>query len=238
MHELTKLGRKYGTDKAGGRAGNHTFTEKVYGPLFEQCREDKLHLLEIGAGQVGGSHKMWKEYFTQGEIYCLDPFFLPDQIVTSADLEEIGVHVIQGNQLSRSDLTRAGASCEEGFDYIIDDAAHVPDAIQLSLGMLFPYLKSGGLYIVEDLATATRRGKSLKVTNTNLEKLDTQGLVSERHIKDYTLQESLTAFEEGKPWPSEILADSEKQYLTDHIQAWKILDDGHRLKNIALIKKK
>ncbi len=238
MHELTKLGRKYGTDKAGGRAGNHTFTEQVYGPLFEKRKEDKLHLLEIGAGQVGGSHKMWKEYFSQGEIYCMDPFFLGDQTVTRSELEGLGVHVIQGNQLRREDLTRAGSSCEGGFDYIIDDAAHVPDAIQLSLGTLFPYLKGGGFYIVEDLATASRRGRALEATNANLAKLDVRGLMTERHIQDYSLEESLTAFDEGKPWLSEILTDNEKQYLVENIRAWKILDDGHRLKNIALIKKK
>ena len=238
MHELTKLGRKHGTDKAGGRAGNHLFTECVYGPLFENHQEKKLHLLELGAGQVGGSHKMWKEYFTEGEIYCMDPFFLPDQTVTSTELEELGIHVIQGNQLRRDDLTRAGTSCKEGFDYIIDDAAHVPDAIQLSLGVLFPYLKSGGIYIVEDLATATRRGNALEATNANLEKLDTQGLVPERHIKDYTLEASLQAFDEGKLWPSEILTHNEKRYLMDNIASWEILDDGRRLRNIALIEKK
>ena len=91
---------------------------------------------------------------------------------------------------------------------------------------------------MEDLATAARRGKRLAATNTNLEKLDVQGLMPERHIKDYSLQESLTAFDEGKPWLSDILTASEKQYLTEHIQTWKILDDGSRLKNIALIEKK
>ena len=107
MHELTRLGRKYGTDKAT----THTFTERVYGPLLEGRKEDPLTLLEIGAGKVGGSHKMWKEYFTQGEIYCMDPFFLPDQEVTISELQNLGVHVIRGNQLRREDLQRTADAC-------------------------------------------------------------------------------------------------------------------------------
>ena len=234
MHELTKLGRKYGTDKAT----SHTFTERVYGPLFEGKKNEPLNLLEIGGGKVGGSHKMWKEYFTQGEIYCMDPFFLPDQDVTITELENLGIHVIRGNQLHREDLAAAAAACPDGYDYIIDDAAHMPDAIQLSLGSLFPALKSGGTYIVEDLATAARRGANLEATNINLEKLDSEGLMTERHTEEHLLEEAFTVFERTNQWLSKVLTPAECAYLVENIAAWKILDDGSRLKNICIIKKK
>ena len=238
MHELTALGRKYGTDKAGGRAGNHTFTERVYGPLFEKKKNEPLSLLEIGAGKVGGSHKMWKEYFTQGEIYCMDPFFLPDQDTTIEELEDLGIQVIRGNQLRRDDLLTAAAASPGGYDYIIDDAAHVPDAIQLSLGILFPALKPGGFYIIEDLATATRRGQDLEATNVNLGKLDSQGLMTERHTEEHILEESLEAYNRTNQWLSKTLTPTESAYLVENIQEWIILDDGARLKNICIIKKK
>ena len=234
MHELTRLGRKYGTDKAT----THTFTERVYGPLLEGRKEDPLTLLEIGAGKVGGSHKMWKEYFTQGEIYCMDPFFLPDQEVTISELQNLGVHVIRGNQLRREDLQRTADACPGGYDYIIDDAAHMPDAIQMSLGTLFPALKSGGFYIVEDLATAGRRGADLEATNVNLGKLDSQGLMPERHTAEYELQEALAVFTRSNQWLSKVLTPQESAYLVENIQQWKILDDGMRLKNICIIRKK
>jgi hypothetical protein len=248
MHELTEIGRKYGTDKAGGRAGNHVFTEEVYGPLFESRKNEPLHLLEIGVGLVGGSHKMWKEYFTQGNIYCMDPFFLADQAVTIEELQGLGIEVIRGNQLRRDDLHRAGASCSGGYDVIIDDAAHMPDAIQLSLGVLFPYLKSGGYYIVEDLSTATRRGSDLEATNANLTLLDTAGIMQERHVRDYTLEAAFTHFRAyldgwmenavGVPWLSEIMTDTEKQYLIDNMAEWQFFNDGARRNNIVIIKKK
>ncbi len=37
------------------------------------------------------------------------------------------------------------------FDVIIDDGSHRPDHQQITLAALFPHLKPGGLYFVEDL---------------------------------------------------------------------------------------
>ena len=37
------------------------------------------------------------------------------------------------------------------FDYIIDDGSHFQEDQQVSLGLLFPQVKSGGYYILEDV---------------------------------------------------------------------------------------
>ena len=71
--------------------------------------------------------------------------------ITPARLEAEGIIVIKGNQMNRDDLNSAGKMSNGGFDVIIDDGAHNNDAQQISLGGLFPYLKGGGLYIIEDL---------------------------------------------------------------------------------------
>ena len=42
---------------------------------------------------------------------------------------------------------------EVQFDVIIDDGSHRPDHQQIALGFLFPHLRSGGLYFIEDLMT-------------------------------------------------------------------------------------
>tara|TARA_R100000808_G_scaffold7892_1_gene22664 strand:+ start:19723 stop:20424 length:702 start_codon:yes stop_codon:yes gene_type:complete len=233
MHELTELANKYGSDKGSV----HVFTEKIYGPLFQSKKEKPINILEIGAGKVGGSHKMWKEYFINGEVYCMDPFFLPDQVVTIKELEDLGINIIRGNQLNREDLLAAGQAAKGGYDIIIDDGAHMPDAIQLSVGLLFPYLKSGGYFIIEDLATARRRGGNIDDVNENLLKLDTKNLMKERHVPDYTLEQSLAHYQ-SEEWLSNVLQHEEKQYLVDNIRDWKVFDDGGRLQNICVIVKK
>ena len=98
------------------------------------------------------------------------------------------------------------------------------DAIQLSLGVLFPYLKSGGTYIVEDLATAERRGgdqEKIDSTNANLDVLDSKGLMKERHQIDYTLLEALTSLDDSGAWLSNLLSDEEKSYLEQNIASWE-----------------
>lgn len=37
-----------------------------------------------------------------------------------------------------------------GFDIVIDDASHDPSKTDASYHMLWPYVKPGGLYVVED----------------------------------------------------------------------------------------
>lgn len=224
--ELTTLGKKYGTDKAT----RHHFTDKVYNVLFGEKKDSPIHILEIGAGKVGGSHKMWKDWFTQGEVYCMDPFFLPDQEVTAEELANRGIHIIQGNQLSRADLHRAGKLPPEGYDFIIDDASHMPDAVQLSLGVLFPYLKSNGIYVVEDIDTAARRGhnqEAVDAVNTNLARLDTKGLMKEEHQLEFRPQDSLEYFDDTGSWKSKVLTDEECSYLEENIGLWGFSDAGH-----------
>jgi hypothetical protein len=235
MHELTVLANKYGTDKGSV----HTFTEKIYGPLFQSKKEKLINILVIGAGKVGGSHKMWKEYFINGHVYCLDPFFLPDQLITIEELKALGINIIRGNQLSRADLVLAGKAAEGGYDIIIDDGAHMPDSIQLTLATLFPYLKSDGYFIVEDLATARRRGSNIDSVNENLRRIDTKNLMKEQHVPEHTLEEALEHYTNtANQWLSKILNDDEKQYLIENIRDWKVFDDGGRLQNICVIIKK
>ena len=168
----------------------------------------------------------------------MDPFFLLDQEVTAEELEALGIQVIRGNQLRREDLLAAAAASPGGYDYIIDDAAHVPDAIQLSLGILFPALKPGGLYIIEDLATATRRGQDIEATNVNLGKLDPHGLMVERHTEEYILEESLEGFSHNKQWLSNILTPAEGAYLVENIQKWAIIDDDTEKRKNSVMKRR
>jgi len=57
----------------------------------------------------------------------------------------------------QTDRPRLEAICRlhapEGFDLIIDDASHIGHAAAASYAALFPRLKSGGLYVIEDWGT-------------------------------------------------------------------------------------
>ena len=243
MDKLTKLGKKHNTDKAT----RHGYT-KIYHDLFSKYENDDIKILEIGA-DLGASHMMWKDYFVNGKVYCLDPFFTISGNGTPTDviktkLENEGIIVHKGNMLNREDNEKIAEMADYEFDFIVEDAAHVSDATQMALGSLFPYLKSGGMYIIEDISTAIRRtyGK------INAWLKDGHGLVNDGakenghycvnslgiyHKQEFHIHDTLKGFTETGKWNSKLLNDKEKQYLSDNISKW---DLPHR--NLILIHKK
>jgi hypothetical protein len=140
MDLLSELARKYGTDKLP-----HGFTG-FYDQHLAQTRESTRKILEIGIFG-GASLQMWRDYFPNAVIHGLDirlpPRPLGDRIV---------LH--EGDQTDRSRLAALVAECGWDFDLIIDDGGHTMDQQQIALGALFPVLRPGGTFIMEDLHTS------------------------------------------------------------------------------------
>ena len=124
-----------------------------YEMFLRGFRDQPVKLLEIGIGgdwnnpsSGGGSLRMWREYFQRGQIYAVDVF---DKSPHNADR----IHVRQGSQDDANFLRSVAAEMAE-IDIIIDDGSHFSSHVIKSFETLFPYLKSGGIYIVEDIATS------------------------------------------------------------------------------------
>lgn len=140
VQSLSQIGKKHGTDKY--RHGYRPFYEKH----FDCCRFEQLRLLEIGIF-AGQSLKMWAEYFANSSIMGCD--ILEDSFIKA---ERIVCR--QLDQSSRAALANFRESHEEGFDIIIDDGSHVMRDQQITLAMLFPLVKPGGWYVIEDIHTS------------------------------------------------------------------------------------
>jgi hypothetical protein len=142
---LTEIAKKYGTDKA--QNGYVEFYEK----FFSRFRNESVNLLEIGIRREGPrfpfgapSLKTWKEYFPNGNIYGLDidPY--------NAKYEEERIKIFIGSQDDEKVLDVIKKEAGE-FDIIIDDGSHFNKFTIASYDSLFPKLKSGGIYVIEDL---------------------------------------------------------------------------------------
>jgi hypothetical protein len=136
---LTELGNKYGTDKAW----YHGYTP-FYEIALEHLRLKHMNILEIGV-EGGGSLNMWHHYFGYSYIYGFD-------IEDHTDLNKDRMRISVGDQSDRNFLSNTYGKMQ--FDIIIDDGSHFVSHQQISLGCLFPFLKPGGYYIVEDLHTS------------------------------------------------------------------------------------
>jgi cephalosporin hydroxylase len=110
---------------------------------YESLFKDKQpkRLLEIGI-QTGNSLRMWADYFPDTEIVGLD-------IVRPNVPMPNNVKMVEGDQTNRELLESLGE-----FDIIIDDGGHTCFQQQTSFEILFPRLKKGGVYVVEDVETS------------------------------------------------------------------------------------
>ncbi len=119
----------------------------IYEQHFGLYRGADLKMLELGVFK-GGSLEMWYQYFgPNSTIYGvdIDP--------ACAAYETANTHIRIGSQDDAAFLRTVIA--EMGTpDIIIDDGSHIAKHQEASFRVLFPMLKDGGLYVIEDLHTA------------------------------------------------------------------------------------
>lgn len=132
---LAQLGERFGTDKGT----DHSYLD-VYEQLLDPLRSKHITMLEIGIAG-GASLRMWRSWFSAADIYGLD--------VNIESVDAPGCKLIQGNQTDRILLDSQWS--DNTFDLIIDDGSHQLEQQLLSLSYLWPKLKTGGMYLIEDL---------------------------------------------------------------------------------------
>ena len=143
INDLKKIFKKYGTSK------HDHFYYNLYGFYFGHKKNSKLDVLEIGLGcgmdfGVGKSLLSWKEYFKNSQISIFEyDKKCADKFRDKAD------NLYIGDQSSFKELKQVEKSGP--YDLIIDDGGHTRKQMIFSLVALFPILKKGGIYVVEDL---------------------------------------------------------------------------------------
>lgn len=145
--DLAALATLHGSDKWG----RHWYA-RHYQAHFEPRRLEPLTLLEIGVGgyedpaQGGASLRMWRDYFPQARIFGID-------IHDKRAVQEDRVRIFQGSQ--DDPVFLAAVVQETGpLDIVIDDGSHRNDHVIASFEALFPHLREGGIYAVEDTQTS------------------------------------------------------------------------------------
>ncbi|HTZ69708.1 MAG TPA: CmcI family methyltransferase, partial [Acetobacteraceae bacterium] len=117
-----------------------------------RLRDSAINILEVGIGGYadplsgGGSLRMWHDYFPKARIFGLDlhakSFHIADR-----------VRLYQGSQTDAALLRKIDRDAG-GFDIIIDDGSHINEHVIATFNIMFPLLKMGGLYVVEDMQTS------------------------------------------------------------------------------------
>ena len=139
-----------------------------YDEVLAPYRGKPVKMLEIGVFK-GGSLELWRKYFgLEATIFGID--IDPDCAAYADPPNQVRI----GSQADPEFLRRVVA--EMGTpDIILDDGSHVANHQLASFSTLFPLLKPGGLYLIEDMHTSYwpgheggygRRGTAVELTKT------------------------------------------------------------------------
>lgn len=110
---------------------------KLYSNKLSPYIGEKIKFLEIGV-QDGSSIKHWRKMSPTWDVWGLD-----------TDINCRGEQIVIGSQEDKEVLRQF-----EGFDIVIDDGGHTWKQQIKTFEQLFPTLRRGGLYVIEDLHTS------------------------------------------------------------------------------------
>jgi hypothetical protein len=130
----------------GGRCSKWRHYFEIYERYFSKFKNTDCSYLEIGVSG-GGSLEIFREYLGQ-QARILGVDLNP----ACKQWEREGIEILIGDQ-GNADFMGQAVAPKGPFDIIIDDGGHVPDQQLVTFLTLFPQLKEGGVYLVEDLHT-------------------------------------------------------------------------------------
>ena len=158
MNELVAIFEKYSLDKLMNKY------DKLYVDLLEKKKDSFKNILEIGIGTIdkdkkssmyiyklfdapnytyGNSLRAWRDYFTNAKIVGVD-------VDENTMFEEERIQTFCSSSFDKEKMDKILSKLEQ-FDLIIDDGLHNMNANLDTLEIAFPYLKDGGLYVIEDV---------------------------------------------------------------------------------------
>ena len=120
--------------------GYDVFYEKV----FKENRTKSLNIMEFGIHH-GDSLAALSSYFPNAKIVGVDrnPF--------TTNYKSKKIRTLHCNVSSKKNLENLSNYLSKDYDYIIDDASHNPIHQKLTFFSMFKNLKSGGLFVIEEL---------------------------------------------------------------------------------------
>jgi len=145
---LEDLMYKYGSDKS---KDDHAYTN-IYQLLFNPIQYKVKKVLELGIA-AGQSLQAWREYFPNAQITGVDPNLNPKvkENLDRMSRVDYALFNILTDGITQDEIKEELRADLESFDIIIDDGPHTFSSQRDFLVRLFPFLKPGGIYIIEDI---------------------------------------------------------------------------------------
>lgn len=156
MKTLDQIGIECQTDKATQFTRTYAKPKGYtvqYEKFFEPLRNQPIKFLEIGAAG-GESIKMWLDYFPNAFIYGIDIVSHTNPWNTPGADTHPRYKFLQGDQSDPTMWECLKANWGSDWDIVIDDGSHFSKDVIMAFNCLWPSVRPGGLYCVEDLGVA------------------------------------------------------------------------------------
>ena len=184
---------------------------KIYENLFVQKKKDNLKILEIGSFYGNASAAL--------------SFYFKNSIIYSGDINP-DMYKYRGSRLKNFFVdTSSRESIQENilkknieFDVIIEDASHMLKDQIISLFMLFPKIKKGGIFAVEEIDFPEKR-EDMRIGQ---DKPDLKTILKKILSKE--------------DFNSNYITDKEKNYVLKNVDSIEFF--AGNINEIAIIKKK
>jgi hypothetical protein len=153
----TALNASY-SDKASGHGYDKVFAHLFEGKTVSNFLEIGLFLNELQHTDLNA----WASIFPSANIYGGDK--KESQLFNSGN---ISMHVVDQEVAASFDALKAAFPVE--FDVVIDDASHVYANTVTTFEALFSAVKTGGMYLIEDIQDAGEGANNWQQTLEQLE---------------------------------------------------------------------
>ena len=166
---FTEIADLIGIDRGTLHEG-HRYTE-IYEKLLEKYKTSTPVIVEIGINDSrfpGGCLKFWDVIFDKMEYYGFD---ITDCSNLNYNIDKI--KIFRGDQNNKNNLLEFiyKYNLANTIDVLIDDGSHYSEHILTSFETLYPFVKDGGIYFIEDLhAGWAERDKTLIEIDRIIEK--------------------------------------------------------------------
>lgn len=166
---FTEIADLVGIDK-GTLYEGHRYTI-TYEKILKKYKKSNPVIVEIGINDTrfpGGCLKFWDIIFDQMEYYGFD---IVDCSHLAFNTDKI--KIFRGDQNNKNNLLEFvyKFNLPDRIDFIIDDGSHYSEHILTAFEQLYPFIKDGGTYFIEDLhAGWAERDKTLIEIDKIIEK--------------------------------------------------------------------
>lgn len=133
-------------------SGHRKGYTSAYSMLFSSMRNKPINFAEIGVEQ-GNSLLMWSEWFPHASIYAFELDQSKIDLCRVKNIDRVQYHQ---TDVSNIDLLRKSFYGSNAlFDILIDDSSHIIEHQNIIIKTSYPFLKSGGVLVIEDLDRGT-----------------------------------------------------------------------------------